>query len=321
MEEIGKEPEKRNPWDGVIPPWSEQAIQKTARMNITWGIIGVVVWIAGMLASLITVIPILWVVVAITHFGDDPRTAFLILIAAGLFLIGLPIVSFNGIKNGQGWLRDPHSHPVLVWSRLGTTHAVAALLDYEMANTDQHAKLHGVLFTPSWLLLNSHINHAFPLSEIAWVYTKITQRRQGLIPVSKEYALLVYARNGRLITIPCGSLSPTIIGKSVNVPEQKTQELTQELMRRAPGALYGYSAKLQQVWEKQRDLVVAKVDERQAAHAASLEGSPEPRSGDTIDPDFGDLSPDDVEKRNSGGYAGIGDDIRSVAKAVQKPKR
>lgn len=164
-------------------------------------------------------------------------------------LLGLAL--FNVVRGVQR-MTDPQKHPaVRALAAQGSYHEVASRIEDEFRNQVGVVKIGNVTITPSWII--SRAGTALTIlhrDDIAWVYLKVVQRRVNGIPVGKNYAAIIMARPNASLTI--------------NANEAKASEILIEISRRAPWALTGYSAELEQDWKKNRAQVLAAVDQRRA---------------------------------------------------------
>ena len=114
--------------------------------------------------------------------------------------------------------------PALQWSIHGTPEQVSALIDRDMAATDQHTVIGKTRLTPQWLVhATPFIFLGVPYAEIAWAYKKVVTRRAlyGLIPVGKNYFLAVNTRNGKSHSV-------------ANLKEPQIDQILHEIAGRAP---------------------------------------------------------------------------------------
>ncbi len=85
------------------------------------------------------------------------------------------------------------------------------------------------------------------VEDLLWAYKKVTKHSINLIPTGKTYQAVVQAYGGAA-ELP-GS-------------QKKVDELLQEFAKRAPWAIVGFSAEIQQLWTKQNRDFCAAVEER-----------------------------------------------------------
>ncbi|HYX67792.1 MAG TPA: DUF6709 family protein [Terriglobales bacterium] len=149
---------------------------------------------------------------------------------------------------------DPTNHPILLrLQKLGPGLELAANIDQEM-NSGQALKFGlSAMLTPSWLLSPGTFSlKLLRLQDLVWFYKKVTTHRVNFVPVGKTYSVMLWDRYKTVSLVEMGR------------KEELGNSLLQELVRRAPWALAGYSADLQKLWQKDFRGVVAAVDERRA---------------------------------------------------------
>lgn len=154
---------------------------------------------------------------------------------------------------------DPMTHPILLrLQKIGPGQDLAANIDQEMNSGQVRKAGSSALLTPSWLLNPSSFSlRVIRLADLVWFYKKVTTYRVHFIPVGKGYSITLWDRSKTYIVIEMGR------------KEAEGDALLQELVRRAPWALAGYSADLQKLWVKDAQSVMAAVDERKARAKAS----------------------------------------------------
>jgi len=157
---------------------------------------------------------------------------------------------------------DPARHPIIVrLEKLGPGLDLAANIDQEMHSGQVLKFGPTALLTPSWLLSPSTFSlKLLRLQDLAWFYKKVTTHRVNFVPVGKSYSVVAWDRYKTVFMVEMGR------------KEEAGNSLLQELVRRAPWAIAGYSADLQKLWLKDYRQVVAAVEERKAR--AKRAGSP-----------------------------------------------
>ena len=154
---------------------------------------------------------------------------------------------------------DPANHPItLRLQKMGPGLELAANIDQEM-NSGQVLKFgSSAMLTPSWLLSPGAFSlKVLRLQDLVWFYKKVTTHRVNFVPTGKTYSVVLWDRSKTTFLIEMGR------------KEEAGNTLLQELVRRAPWALAGYSADLQKLWVKDAQGVMAAVDERKARAKAS----------------------------------------------------
>ncbi|MEZ4670173.1 MAG: DUF6709 family protein [Anaerolineae bacterium] len=176
----------------------------------------------------------------------DPKTETYI----GLAILALAgLAGLWGISGAMRRMANPASHGIMkALSRFGDADQIAQQIEYDMGQPhDEVSK--GIHFTRSWLVRATGSNlEAARWNDVAWIYKKVTQHRTNGIPTGKTYAALVYDRHGKLITFT---------GK-----EKVMDELLGLIAKRSPWAIWGYTADIEKKWKKERQTVLAAVDQR-----------------------------------------------------------
>ncbi len=101
--------------------------------------------------------------------------------------------------------------------------------------------LHQVKMNSKFLLtMDSAVTVLIPGEELAWAYGNVTQHRTNGIPTGKTHAVVLCPKNGKPYV--CAQKS-----------EEDGKALMAALQEAYPEILLGYDAKLQKMYEKQRD--------------------------------------------------------------------
>jgi hypothetical protein len=155
--------------------------------------------------------------------------------------------------------RDPALHPA--WKALsvyGAPRANANAIESEVGRGTEIGKAH---ITASWLLHSSPFAfNAVPLAEVLWFYKHVTKHSTNFIPTGRTYAIVVHTRRGKKVTI--------------NGSQATVDQLLEEIHARAPWAIVGYTAEIEEAMSRtpERAQLVKDADERrrQAKAAESL---------------------------------------------------
>jgi hypothetical protein len=83
---------------------------------------------------------------------------------------------------------------------------------------------------------------------VIWAYKKVTKHYTNFIPTGKSYAVVICSRDGRSLEITS--------------KQKKADGMLEELARRWPWILLGYSDELAAAWKSNRDAVIGVVDAR-----------------------------------------------------------
>lgn len=146
-------------------------------------------------------------------------------------------------------MSDTEKHPIMKGlARFGDAHTTAEQIDYEM-NQDHPTVGKKVHLTRNWLVFRQASSFsAAKLSDVVWIYKKVTQRRTNGIPTGKTYEALIFDRYGITMTIP---------GK-----EQEVGSVLEAVARQSPWAQVGYQKDWETKWKQQRAGFIAAVDQR-----------------------------------------------------------
>jgi hypothetical protein len=163
-------------------------------------------------------------------------------VIVGMLFFGL-WGTFKALQRG----RDPHKHPALQkLARYGDISMVLGDIESElgMASEPVGKRLY---VTRNWVV-SVHGNNfqATRLSDLVWLHKHSVRQRYGM-----THAARFYDRHGNLMGVQ---------GRN----SQAADEMLQAVYERAPWAIAGYSNELQQAWNKERQQMIAAVDQRKA---------------------------------------------------------
>jgi hypothetical protein len=145
-------------------------------------------------------------------------------------------------------LQEPGSHPLAVRAgKWGSAVDTSAAIEHEW-RAPGNKRMGPWTVTPRYLIQSAlfHFN-VLRFEDLLWAYKKVTKRSVNFIPVGKYYHAIVQAYGGTA-ELP-GS-------------QKKVDELLQDVATRAPWAVVGFSAEIQQLWTKQNRDFCAAVEER-----------------------------------------------------------
>lgn len=146
--------------------------------------------------------------------------------------------------------RDVNQHPIMQnLAKFGGLDRIVPHLESEL-NFTQHETLKDVHLTKTWMVKTNGKTslEAMPHHDIMWVFKKVTQHRTNGINTRKTYAAEFHNRHGKSITIG---------GK-----ENAVDDAIKAVYPYAPWAIYGYSDDIKKAWNKERNNVIAAVDDR-----------------------------------------------------------
>jgi hypothetical protein len=127
---------------------------------------------------------------------------------------------------------------------------IVAQIDDELATDNPRTAMRNVLLTRSWLVhLQPFKLEAIHLNELVWVHAAIKRRYMYyFIPVGSTNYLRLGDRAGRLIAIQ---------GRKKVIPD-----MIVAIAQRVPWVFAGHSDELEQAFKRNREAVIAAVDQR-----------------------------------------------------------
>jgi len=148
-----------------------------------------------------------------------------------------------------GNFRRSRSVAALARFKVPVDQTVAAI-DGELARDEPKTAMGNILLTASWLVHLQPFKLEFiHLDELVWVHAAITKRYMyWFIPVGSTNYLRLGDRSGRL---------KAIRGRKKAIPE-----VIVAIAQRVPWVFAGHSAELEQAYRRNRDAVIAAVDQR-----------------------------------------------------------
>jgi hypothetical protein len=181
---------------------------------------------------------------------EDPVTSWASLYTAGaltapVLLLIIVVLTLRRLTNFQ------RSRSMVALARFQVpVDQIAAQVDHELATESPGTAMRNILLTRSWLLyLQAFKVEVFHLNEIVWVHAAITRRyAYWFIPVGSTNYLRLGDRNGRLITIQ---------GRKKAIPE-----VVVAIAQRVPWVYAGHSDELEDAFKRNRDALIAAVDQR-----------------------------------------------------------
>lgn len=166
------------------------------------------------------------------------------------------LIAVPGLFALGAWLRrivSPDSHPIYKQlARYGDVQTVVQQVNRDFSG----AKASGITnFGETWLAQGDTYGVSIvPWSDIAWLH--IYTKAQGGVRTSCY--VRVWSRDGKQFVAPAG------------VRPGEVEQLLEDLRARAPWAEVGYSAEMQQLWNKRREDFLKRVDARISARRANF---------------------------------------------------
>lgn len=164
--------------------------------------------------------------------------------AAALGAIGFGLY---GVYRGGSQLANPAKHPFLKsLSRYGDPEDVVNRIDKERVLNE--TKVGKLTLTNSWIVFEQGNNfRAIRAQDLLWVYKHVQSGRYG----SKHYSLRLYDAHGEMVSVAAKN-------------DNQADEMGRAIAQKAPWTLIGYDKKIEDAWKKQRDQLVAAVEQRKA---------------------------------------------------------
>lgn len=176
---------------------------------------------------------------------------------AGLLVVGLVAVR----KGGPAWrlLQDPAAHPVVERvTRWGDPIGVAVAA--EKASRAPRYKSNGWLLSDQFLIQSTFFGfELLRVSDLLWGYKKVTKHSVNFIPTGKTYEAVLVCYGG----------AASFQGK-----EKQVDQILGFAAGRAPWAIFGYSAELQQAFDKDGPAFAAAVEDRKREWARQAGAKP-----------------------------------------------
>ncbi len=174
------------------------------------------------------------------------------LLLGGLVALGCVI----GLVVAMRRSADPSTHPIFKsLQRFGPIEFTTSRIDAELGG--EHTTLaKNFHLTKSWLVYNPPGKfEVMRFEDVVWLYMHVTTHKSYGITVGKTFAVMVSDK--------FGMRSQMVVGNK----EEPAQEVIQEIGRRAPWAVGGFSPELDKAWKKDRANFLAEVEKRKAQMA------------------------------------------------------
>jgi len=144
---------------------------------------------------------------------------------------------------------DPTKHRTLKnLAKFGDLERVVPHIENEINNglILQQGKM---CLTNSWVARVTGTSlHAALYKDVIWCYKKVTQRRVNGIPAGKSFAIAFHTRYGDQFLVD---------GKDTQL-----DPLMEEVAKRAPWTIFGYTEEIKKAWDKERQALIQAVDAR-----------------------------------------------------------
>jgi len=142
---------------------------------------------------------------------------------------------------------DPHKHPAFKkLERYGNVEMVIGSIEQELTLADEPIGKR-LYITPTWVVhLQGGNFQATRLEDLVWLYKHSVRSRY-----STQHTARFHDKHGNLMGVQ---------GRS----SQQVDEMLQAVYNRAPWAIAGHSVDVQKAWNKDRQQLIAAVEQRKA---------------------------------------------------------
>ena len=176
-------------------------------------------------------------------------------------LISLILLAFAFWNLSKFMIRtiDYNKHPIIKdLSKYGELSSLTENINDEIYFKDNR-KFNNIIVTDSWLLIVSFFGlKAFRLSDVVWIYKKVTKHSVNFIPTGKTYNLVINTRYKSSFDIKLGR-SEAQVNSSIDY-----------IMSKVPWIIGGFSDEIKKVWNRNYNEIVAFVDGRRIKEAEQV---------------------------------------------------
>jgi hypothetical protein len=175
--------------------------------------------------------------------------------------LGVPLALLAAYNIGKAMTRmnNVEASPIYKWLQHYDQQPAATgqMIDQDLKASGDSSTLRPFVLTSSWLLHKTFFNFkVIQLSEIVWVYQKVTRHSVNFIPTGKTYGVIVADKFGRKIEVDAGRGA-----------QQHVANFVTALVNRVPWVIAGYSDQLRNEYQKNRAALIAAVDARRAQYS------------------------------------------------------
>jgi hypothetical protein len=170
-------------------------------------------------------------------------------------ILGLPLAVLAVWNCGKAFRRSSNESTLPGLVTLGAYGNVDQLCMEIEADRRLRKERYGDLeVTQSWIMRRSFFSlWLCPVQDLAWAYKKVTKHSVYFIPTGRTFAVIL--AGGRRQRV------------EVNMPEPLANQLLNTLAARAPWAIFGYSAEVENIWRKKSQTFLDMVAERKRKYA------------------------------------------------------
>jgi uncharacterized protein DUF6709 len=179
--------------------------------------------------------------------GSYGKDVIVIFAVAGLLLVPALCLLYQASRRRQ----MPERHPLCrAISEYGPVESLVPQIDGEIRSAG--ATFGNATFTPNWVIsCTAGTSLAMRREDIIWAYKKRTKRSVNFIPVGSTYASVLLDSRGKRLEI--------------SGPEQQVDNNLATWAAQMPWVIFGFDAKLEDLYKRQRDTFVEAVSIRKKA--------------------------------------------------------
>lgn len=149
------------------------------------------------------------------------------------------LLALWNLKKAFERIRNPYIHPTvkkLVWQGADFANALESLQTEANGNLERVQKWK---LGKEWLMASELLHfYLVRISDLTWVYRKVTKKSTNFIPTGKDYAVVLWNEQGD--------------SYEITMKEVQTEKFIEQLSSRCPGVVLGYSDELLKLWNSNR---------------------------------------------------------------------
>ncbi len=183
--------------------------------------------------------------------------------------IGLPLYAFGvwnivrALRRGQRLERHPIAASL---KSFGEPVEVAEHIHREACDPSGSVQFGKLQLTSSWLLRPSTYGlKVVHTTDVLWIYKKVTKHSYNGIPTGTTHAAVICTRHGESLEVPAGGPS--------------TENILEEVYRRAPWVIAGFSDELAAAYKSDRQGMAHAVDDRRRQVMEEVQRQNAPENG------------------------------------------
>lgn len=160
-------------------------------------------------------------------------------------IISISIYQFILVyRRNEDAFNHPDMNRFLKW---GEDYGTCAFTMDEELKENKRTDISGTYFTRNFVIIPSFYRYRwFQFSEVCWAFIRVTKHSINFIPTGTTHEVNVFLDNRDVVTIE----------------SNKSEDLLHHLIRKAPFALYGYSAQIKEAWSTDTSNFISIVKQR-----------------------------------------------------------